>query len=576
MRTLLSTALSLVILFASVNPLLAQSNGKTRTGEIPKGWHLMDREKDGQFGISLDKAYSFIQSKKLKGKTVVVAVIDSGIDTLHEDLKEVLWKNPGEIPGNGIDDDKNGYIDDIYGWNFLGNKDGKNVVQDSYEGARVYFALRDKYKNKTVDTASLSADEKFEYNMWLKSKESIVGDEGAETIDLVQLRQAVKIAKKQDSVLRKGMNKEEFTGNDLDKFEPNNMNERVAKNYLLSLMKANNMLEISNKDFVEGFENFAVSEERKAEQKDKAPIPYRANIVGDNENDINDRYYGNNNVMVSTDASEHGTHVSGIIAASRKNGKGMDGVADNVKIMMVRAVPDGDEHDKDVALAIRYAVDNGAKVINMSFGKSFSPEKKWVDEAVKYAGSKGVLLVHAAGNDHKNVDSTDNFPNPMLIGNPAKINNWITVGASSGGDKTERITAYFSNYGKEQVDVFAPGTSIYATFPGGNVYRSLDGTSMASPVVAGTAALLLSYFPYLTPEQVKKCIEQSAQKPDFKVRNPGTEELVDLADLSKTGGIINAYEAAKIAASMEPGTPTPPSTLKKPKKVKTTLKNKKG
>ena len=546
----------------------AQSTNRIRSREVPKGWHTLDKEKDGYYGISLNKAYDFIQSKKLKGKPVIVAIIDSGIDTLHEDLKEIIWHNPGEIPGNGIDDDKNGYVDDIYGCNFRGHEDGKNVENDSYEGARVYHGLKDKYKDKKIDTAQLTADEKQEYEMWKKAKAGIMGDE-SEYIDLLELKQAIRIAKKQDSILRKGMNKEIFTGIELEKYEPSNQSERVAKNYLLSLMKTNNMMDISNKDFVEGFEEFAKNEEKKAEQREKAPVPYRANIVGDNENDINDKYYGNNNVMVSKDAAEHGTHVSGIIAAVRKNGKGMDGIADNVKIMMVRAVPDGDEHDKDIALAIRYAVDNGAKVINMSFGKSFSPNKKWIDEAVEYANSKGVLLVHAAGNDHKNIDSTDNFPNNIMLANHTKAPNWITVGASSA---SEGVTAYFSNYGKEQVDVFAPGTSIYATFPGGNVYRSLDGTSMAAPVVAGSAALLFSYFPYLTPEQVKLCIEKSAKSPGVKVYKPGTDQLVDLSEISKTGGILNTYEAAKMAASLQPG--VVPEIKKKSHKP--TLKNKKG
>jgi len=546
----------------------AQTANRIRNKEVPKGWHTLDKEKDGYYGISLNKAYEFIQAKKLKGKPVIVAIIDSGIDTLHEDLKEIIWHNPGEIPGNGIDDDKNGYVDDIYGWNFLGNKDGRNVVNDSYEGARVYHGLKDKYKDKKIDTAQLTAAEKQEYEMWKKAKAGIMGDE-SEYIDLLELRQAIRIAKKQDSILRIGMKKEIFTGIELDKYEPSNQSERVAKNYLLSLMKTNNMMDISNKDFVEGFEEFAKNEEKKAEQREKAPVPYRANIVGDNENDINDKYYGNNNVMVSNDAAEHGTHVSGIIAAVRKNGKGMDGIADNVKIMMVRAVPDGDEHDKDIALAIRYAVDNGAKVINMSFGKSFSPRKEWIDEAVEYANSKGVLLIHAAGNDHKNIDSTDNFPNNIMLASHKLAPNWITVGASSG---TDGVTAYFSNYGKEQVDVFAPGTSIYATFPGGNVYRSLDGTSMAAPVVAGSAALLFSYFPYLTPEQVKLCIEKTAKSPGIKVYKPGTDQLVDLSEISKTGGILNTYEAAKMAASLQPG--VVPEIKKK--STKPTLKNKKG
>ena len=263
----------------------------------------------------------------------------------------------------------------------------------------------------------------------------------------------------------------------------------------------------------------------------------------------------------------HGTHVSGIIAAARNNGVGMDGIADNVKIMMVRAVPDGDEHDKDIALAIRYAVDNGAQVINMSFGKGYSPEKKWVDDAVRYAESKGVLMVHAAGNDAKNIDTTFNYPTPLLLDNK-RPNNWITVGAS-GDPKAGGLTANFSNYGKTEVDVFAPGVKIYATVPGGNTYQNLQGTSMASPVVAGLAALVLEYFPTLSARQVKMVIEKSAQKPDVKVTEPGTDEMVNLADISKSGGIINAYEALKLASTIKGERKAAP-----PVKTKSTVKPK--
>jgi subtilisin family serine protease len=245
----------------------------------------------------------------------------------------------------------------------------------------------------------------------------------------------------------------------------------------------------------------------------------------------------------------HGTHCSGIIAAVRNNGKGVDGIADNVKIMMIRAVSDGDEHDKDIANAIRYAVDNGAQVISMSFGKDFSPEKNWVDDAVKYAESKGVLLVHAAGNDAKNIDSTDNFPNPNFIDGKGRSNTFITVGAS--GDTTNGgITANFSNYGKKEVDVFAPGVKIYSTIPGGNTYGTASGTSMACPVVAGTAAFILSYYPKLSSAQLKYVIEKSATPLTEKVKNPGTGEIASLADLSKSGGLLNAYEAIKLAATI--------------------------
>ena len=549
----------------------AQQDKNTRSGDVPKGWHLLDKTKDGYYGISLNRAYDFIKLKNLKGKTVVVAVIDSGIDTLHEDLKPILWKNPKEIPGNNKDDDGNGYVDDIYGWNFIGGKDGRNVKQDSYEGARVYHTLKAKYANKTIDTATLSPEEKEEYRTWLKARRKVEGGDGDDQVDLVMLKRALTMAQKSDSVLRSSMNKETYTGNDVDTFTAVTTADKSAKGSLLYLFKANNMMETTNKEFLEGFEEFVSGEERKADAKDKAPPDYRGEITGDDESDINDRYYGNPDVMAATPF--HGTHVAGIIGAVRNNGVGIDGIADNVRIMMIRAVPDGDEHDKDIALAIRYAVDNGAKVINMSFGKDFSPQKKWVDEAVKYAEEKGVLLVHAAGNDARNIDTTDNFPNAVMKADGKKASNWITVGAS-GDPKAGGITASFSNFGKDQVDVFAPGVKIYSTIPGGNTYGNAQGTSMASPVVAGTAAFLLQYFPYLTPQQVKYCIEKSAVVPEMKVRTPGTGDSVALLDISKTGGVINAYEAAKIAATLEPG--KEPEPRRKKRTPRPTLRNKRG
>lgn len=562
------TGLAVALVLTGFLSQAQQDKQNTQTDELPKGWHLLDKAKDGYYGISVDKAYEFIKSKNLKGKTVVVAVIDSGVDTLHEDLKEVLWKNPKEIPGNGIDDDGNGYVDDIYGWNFIGNKDGRNLKQDSYEGARVYHMLKPKYDNKQVDPATLKGDELAEYQMWLKAKTRIEGGDGEPQIDLLLLKRLLKGAKKGDSILQVAMKKDVFTGNDLDTLAAATPVDKAARENLLYLFRANQRMDQTNKELIGDFDEFVSGEERKAEAKDKVPPSYRADVVGDNENDINDKYYGNSDVMASTPF--HGTHVAGIIGAVRNNGKGMDGVADNVKIMMIRAVPDGDEHDKDIALAIRYAVDNGARVINMSFGKDFSPQKKWVDEAVKYADSKGVLLVHAAGNDAKNVDTADNFPNPVFRDGKAKATNWITVGAS-GDPRAGGITASFSNYGKKEVDVFAPGVRIYSTIPGTTTYGNAQGTSMASPVVAGAAAFLLEYFPYLTPQQVKYCLEKSAQTPTIKVNKPGTDEEVNLTDISKTGGVINVYEAARIASTLQPAKGAP--TKKTPKPV---LQNKKG
>lgn len=556
--------------------LSAGSFAQTQKEDVPKGWHMLDKASSGYYGVSADKAYEFLKSKNLKSNTVIVAVIDSGIDTLHEDLKSILWTNPKEIPGNGIDDDGNGYIDDVHGWNFLGGKDGRNVKEDSYEGARVYYSLKNKWDNKEVNIAALSKKDADEYKMFLKAKAEISGNDGKEDqfadVDVSSLKNLHATLTKSDSILKLAMSRDTFTGNELDNYTTKSLTERKAKNDFLGIMKANNLMDQTDNELIAGLNEYIEyieGEKRKAEAKGKPPIEYRKNIVGDDETDINNTGYGNNDIMASTPM--HGTHCSGIIAAVRNNGKGMDGIADNVRIMMLRAVPDGDEHDKDIALAIRYAVDNGAKIISMSFGKSFSPQKQWVDEAFAYAESKNVLLIHAAGNDAKNVDTADNFPNPVYINGKGRAGNVITVGAS-GDPKAGGLTASFSNYGKNEVDVFSPGVKIYSTIPGGNNYGNLQGTSMACPLVAGIAALTLEYFPNLSAKQLKYVIEKSAQKPDIEVTKPGTEDTVQLSDISRTGGIVNAYEAVKLAATLKGEVKDEKEALPKPKMVK----NKKG
>lgn len=529
---------------------------------VPQGWHLLDKQNDGYYGIGVEKAYKELL-KGRKSNTVIVAVIDSGIDTLHEDLKPILWKNAKEIPGNGIDDDGNGYIDDVHGWNFIGGKDGRNVKEDSYEAARVYHNLKLKFgSTEGKDTSAWASDP--EYAIWQKVRGNIEGSGKESQMQVAFLKNAYSNFKKSDEVMKTAMGKQQYTGADLEKYEATTDEAKKARQTLLGIMKGNDMMDMTVDKFLEEFGNYLSGEEKKAEASNKAPRDYRGEIVKDNYADFNDRYYGNNDVMANTPF--HGTHVSGIIGAKRGNNLGIDGVADNVRIMTIRAVPDGDEHDKDIALAIRYAVDNGARVINMSFGKSFSPEKFWVDDAVRYAESKGVLLVHAAGNDAKNVDVEDNFPNPNINVTKSRASNFITVGAS-GDPKSGGITASFSNYGKDQVDVFAPGVKIYSTIPGGNTYGNAQGTSMASPVVAGVAALILQYYPQLTGQQVKELIEKSAVQPDIKVKTPGKGGEVELSELSRTGGLVNAYEAIKLADSMYGKSKSlPKSSMKSSKK----------
>jgi cell wall-associated protease len=295
--------------------------------ETPKGWHMLDKTATGYYGLSVDKAYDFVNAKKLKSKTVIVAVIDSGVDTAHEDLRAILWHNPGEIPGNGIDDDKNGYVDDVYGWNFLGGRDGKNVEQDSYEAARVYHSLKSKWEGKDSKTMKLSADELAEFQMWKRSEAEVAGgDSKTSSLEVIFLRKAFNSCLKNDTVLRKAMGKEKYTGKELGAFEPVDADAKKAKTAFYGLMAGNDALETSNQEFLDGFGEYVDGEEKKAVAATTPPENYRGNIVKDNYSDFNDKFYGNSDVFASNKSAMHGTHVSGIIAASRKNGLGMDGI----------------------------------------------------------------------------------------------------------------------------------------------------------------------------------------------------------------------------------------------------------
>ncbi len=536
--------LTIVILFSFS---LAQSQNMMVNKDSIKAWYLKDKASDGFAGISLNKAYQLLKNKK--STPVIVAVIDSGVDTTHEDLKAILWHNPKEIPNNGIDDDGNGYVDDYYGWNFLGGKDGRNVEKASSEKARVYHMYKTLYEGKTIDEKKLSAEDKYKYEMWAQAaKEIEPSAESNVQLPMMQRVRSTLIAL--DSIIKKEGNKTDYTSAELEQMSMTSADGKNAKSKFLNLMKMIGLgSEVKNTMVLEMVGEEVDKMQDDAEAKANPPADIRADIIKDNPNDITDKFYGNKDVMGAS--SMHGTHVSGIIAASRNNGIGMDGIADNVQVMMIRAVPNGDEYDKDIALAIRYAVDNGAKVINMSFGKSFSPGKKWVDDAFKYAASKDVLIVHAAGNDAKNIDSTDNYPSTTFLdGTTAK--NVITVGASSDPYIAKSYTAVFSNYGKVGVDVFAPGNQIYSTLPGGNTYGFLDGTSMASPVVAGLAGLLRSYYPKLSAEQIRQAIDGSATNlgTGVKTLKPGTQDEVSLSSLCKSGGLLNAYGAVESAEKM--------------------------
>jgi subtilisin family serine protease len=495
-------------------------------------WQNLDLKTDTVFGISTERAYKELLKGK-KPSPVVVAVIDGGVDINHEDLKRVVWTNKAEKAGNGLDDDKNGYKDDVRGWNFLGSDKG-SVEFEALELTRIIRRDQKKFSNVAdvakEDEAALREYRKLraEYDKKVsEAKENLANIEG---FKYVLNRMVTKIGKADP------------TAADFQQFKPANEIESRVQGVIVDILKEQSYKSFYEDEIIKGIKHY--SDELKYNLNlDFDPRP---KLVGDDYANGREKIYGNADVK-GPDAS-HGTHVAGIIAADRTNNIGVKGVADAALIMGVRAVPTGDERDKDVANSIRYAVDNGAKVINMSFGKAYSWDKQLVDDAVKYAMSKDVLIVQAAGNDNENIDSAKNFPDRRYLSGGA-AEAYIVVGASGWNDD-ETLKASFSNYGKTTVDVFAPGEKINSSVPDNNAYEKNSGTSMASPVVAGLATLIRSYYPKLKAIQVKEIIMKSVIKVNHQVNLMINDApvLKDFSDLCVSGGVVNAYEALKLAA----------------------------
>ena len=508
-------------------PPLSYQNTTPRTRVLSdtesKQWGHLDLHRDTVPGMSVNRAYEELIKKK-KGQSVIVAVIDSGIDLAHEDIEDVLWVNPDEKAGDGIDNDQNGFVDDVHGYNFLGES-----LHEQMEFTRI---LRLKIGDEELQKKAQAE---------LDSK---LPEAKASLPQFQQIEQFVNMAHQS---IQKKLGKEYYSLSDLEKYEAQTPQEEQLVGILKQVLGMGQDIPSALADLKEGITYY------------ESQLAYNLNVefdgrkpVGDNPYAMSDAKYGNGNPNIRDAEESHGTHVAGIIAANRTNKKGVNGVAQSVKIMSIRAVPDGDEYDKDIANAIRYAVDNGAKVINASFGKKFSPNAEWVNESLKYAASKDVLFVHAAGNDGLDLDNlqNSNFPNDHLAKNaPELVDNYLTVGALSPVYGSEMI-ASFSNYGKSNVDVFAPGDNIYSTMPG-NDYDFQGGTSMAAPAVAGIAGLIRSYYPQLTASQVKKIIMDSGIALPIEVRVGDEQKSLD--DLCKSGKIVNLYNALILAAKVSSG-----------------------
>ena len=545
---LATTTLLLASCGSSVAPidatLLKSSNSLTlKTEKVEdvqlKVWSATDLATDTIPGMSVDKAYAEL-IPNLKGINVIVAVIDSGIDIEHEDLKNVIWINRGEIPNNGIDDDKNGFIDDVHGWNFLGD-----IVGENLEFTRIVRRYDGKFNGKDVAEVSEVDMETFVLYQKAKAEQNKNYDETEANRD--RYTQMLKQVTDANNQISKKLGKEDYTAEELAAIIDPDDDEQKNIAVLTQMLSYGGSIP----EFMVRLNGGIDYYDGRMKNHFNMDTDFRG-VLNDNPYDITDTSYGNNDVDGPNPKKEdalHGTHVAGIIAAERGNGIGMDGVAQNVEIMVVRAVPDGDEYDKDVALAIRYAVDNGAKVINTSFGKGYSQNPEWVWDAIKYAGKKDVLIVNAAGNDGVDLDITTSYPNDQNGTGAEMSDNFITIGALNY-KYGEEMVATFSNYGATSVDLFSPGVKIWSTIPL-DTYEYLQGTSMASPNVAGVAAMIRSYYPKLSAKQVKQVLMDSGLHTSTPVIVGGEESNIQPFDaISKSGNTANLYNALIMASKM--------------------------
>ena len=545
---LATTTLLLASCGSSVAPidatLLKSSNSLTlKTEKVEdvqlKVWSATDLATDTIPGMSVDKAYAEL-IPNLKGINVIVAVIDSGIDIEHEDLKNVIWINRGEIPNNGIDDDKNGFIDDVHGWNFLGD-----IVGENLEFTRIVRRYDDAFNGK--DATEISEVDMESFVLYQKAKAEHSKNYSESEANRDRYTQMLNQITEANALISEKLGKEDYTVEELTAITNPSVEEQKNIAVLTQMLSYGGSIpEFTER--IKGAVNYYGGQMKNHFNMD---TDFRG-VLGDNPYDISDTSYGNNDVDGPNPKKEdalHGTHVAGIIAAERGNGIGMDGVARNVEIMVVRAVPDGDEYDKDVALAIRYAVDNGAKVINTSFGKGYSQNPEWVWDAIKYADKKDVLIVNAAGNDGIDLDITTSYPNDQNGTGEEMSDNFITIGALNY-KYGEEMVATFSNYGATSVDLFSPGVKIWSTTPL-DTYEYLQGTSMASPNVAGVAAMIRSYYPKLSAKQVKQVLMDSGLHTSNPVIVGGEESNIQPFDaISKSGNTANLYNALIMASKM--------------------------
>lgn len=516
-------------------------------GQDTQFWHWKDLAKDGVHGVSLTEAHQKLTALKLTATPIVIAVLDGGIDTSHPQIKPFLWKNAKEIPGNQLDDDKNGYVDDYYGWNFLGNAHGVNINKAAAEKSRVYHRYKKEFNQAALDSSQWNQEKKKTYLTWKQAAAEMLFSE-EEAANLSFIKMAKNAVLKMGAVLIKEIEDTNFTAEQLEPFQPMG---KIAADTKISYLRTLQALGIDKSmgysTILNDLNDYIAGKEQSSLALENEPEDLRKTIIQDQYENFKDQFYGNMDIMGPN--ARHGTHVAGLAI----------GITDTaatsfktpIRIMGLRVVPDGDEYDKDIALGIRYAVNNGAKVINMSFGKSFSPEQAWVDSAIRYALSKDVLIIHSAGNESYDLNIKTVYPSPYSPLFKDKAANMLTVGASSDPLIGESLLTDFSNYGNQVVDLLSPGYKIYSSLPSPR-FGFQNGTSMSAPIVSHIAGLVRAYFPKLTAVEVKNILLQSCWKPNdpnSQFAIPQKEQTSTLSNIAAEGGIINAVLSIQNAAT---------------------------
>lgn len=516
-------------------------------------WHQKDYVSDGIPGISLEKWYH--ENKTKKNNSIIVALIDTQIDLKHEDLQGQFWTNSKEIPDNNIDDDHNGYIDDIQGWSFTGTKNNGYVVWSNYEYVRILRDWGPLYQNKTED--QISQKEINDYKEYLKAAEMFRKKDSYYKNWLKSLNYNVSVFPLVKDTLKYFFPKEDYTYQQLDSMykihkinDKSYIQRRNDKDKDLGALIDYMMINLeTNQKTLEAIKDKQTQIDSVVNKN--LNINYNERLsIGDNPS-ILEKGYGNNNISNTKEGyrliQNHSTMMAGVIGGNKNNTLGVKGILQNVKFMPLNISPSGDEHDKDIAMAVYYAVDNGAKIINMPLGKEFSLHKQWIIDAFKYAEKQNVLIVHSAGNSGLDIDKNPVYPNDTSLDiNVEFCNNFITVG-STNHILNDKFVSNYSNYGKENVDLFAPGEEIYTT-AAGNSYKVDSGTSLSTPMVSGTAALIWTYYPTLTAKEVKEIILNSGTSYDLEVIIPGTKDKkIKFSELSKSGKVLNTYNAMILA-----------------------------